>query len=138
MKQEIAQKIKESKIRNKDTFLSRGFIRIKRRPSIKSRNYPPIPERPLPRPIDLGLSGLFDFERFELIRAARSWVAHKKFDLDTIPCEDCRKIGLDLHGHHPDYRKPDEVIWLCFECHIKEHERIEEIKNDRSRETRFR
>lgn len=131
MKQEIAQKIKESKIRNKDTFLSRGFIRIKRKPSIKSRNYPPISDRPLPRPIDLGLSGLLDFERFELIRAARSWVAHKKFDLDTIPCADCNQIKDDNHLHHPDYRKPNEVICLCFECHLKEHERIEKLKNDK-------
>lgn len=35
-------------------------------------------------------------------------------------CEACHLLGK-VTGHHPDYSKPLEVIWLCYECHGKEH-----------------
>ena len=39
----------------------------------------------------------------------------------------CSKCGdapelRDLHGHHEDYAKPIEVVWLCRQCHNKLHE----------------
>jgi len=35
-------------------------------------------------------------------------------------CSSCgKKVKVD--GHHPDYSKPLEVIWLCKKCHKKEH-----------------
>lgn len=40
-----------------------------------------------------------------------------KFDY----CEDCRCSNKRLEGHHEDYRKPKEVIWLCKSCHMKRH-----------------
>ena len=33
-------------------------------------------------------------------------------------CEMCNKEGK-LHGHHYDYSKPLDVIWLCPECHAQ-------------------
>lgn len=35
-------------------------------------------------------------------------------------CSKCFKM-CKPHGHHPDYTKPLEVIWLCSICHGKEH-----------------
>jgi len=37
----------------------------------------------------------------------------------------CSRCGLACvpHGHHPDYTKPLEVLWLCVGCHHDEHRR---------------
>ena len=35
-------------------------------------------------------------------------------------CEKCFK-KRKLHGHHEDYNKPLEVIWVCDRCHTKIH-----------------
>ena len=39
------------------------------------------------------------------------------------PCRDCG--SPDTHGHHHDYSRPLDVIWLCPEHHIAEHKRID-------------
>lgn len=31
-------------------------------------------------------------------------------------CSKCHR-KIKLTAHHPDYSKPLEVIWLCYECH---------------------
>jgi len=35
-------------------------------------------------------------------------------------CSICRSTGV-LDGHHTDYSKPLEVIWVCRKCHTKIH-----------------
>lgn len=42
-------------------------------------------------------------------------------------CELCDKEA-NTHGHHPDYRKPLFVIWLCPKCHSDWHQLIREIQ----------
>jgi len=50
-------------------------------------------------------------------------------------CSRCRKGGI-IHGHHPDYNKPLDVIWLYLWCHINEHvaQRLKQIRGARSQE----
>ena len=50
---------------------------------------------------------------YELNRAVESGIIRRWH------CENC---GAEpAQGHHPDYDKPLEVIWLCPMCHAAEH-----------------
>lgn len=47
------------------------------------------------------------------------YYAVKTGKIKKLPCEKCgREKSV---GHHPDYLKPLNVIWLCKICHRKEH-----------------
>ena len=37
-------------------------------------------------------------------------------------CSECGG-ACKPHGHHEDYSKPLEVVWLCQGCHIERHRR---------------
>lgn len=41
-------------------------------------------------------------------------------------CSHCNK-NCKPHGHHEDYRKPLEVVWLCVQCHRNLHAMYETI-----------
>ncbi len=43
-----------------------------------------------------------------------------------IKPKNCSKCNREtrLSGHHPDYAKPLEVLWLCSSCHKLEHNKI--------------
>lgn len=41
--------------------------------------------------------------------------------LQRQPCERCQDSFA--HAHHPDYRRPLFIQWLCHNCHYEEHDR---------------
>ncbi len=57
------------------------------------------------------------------VKANRA-VSHaiKKGVLKRLPCEVCGEIKSQ--AHHPDYRRPLYIKWLCFKHHREEHNQI--------------
>jgi len=43
------------------------------------------------------------------------------------PCEFCESTHR-VHGHHDDYSKPLDVIWMCPQCHKDYHKSIKRRK----------
>lgn len=42
----------------------------------------------------------------------------------TDYCQICGIKNMPLDGHHADYEKPLEVIWICKSCHMYIHKKI--------------
>lgn len=40
--------------------------------------------------------------------------------IEVQPCAKCKSTER-IDGHHPDYDRPLDVIWLCRPCHVLEH-----------------
>lgn len=58
-------------------------------------------------------------EKFAAHRKVSQAVATGKL-VKPKDCTICRR-QTRLVGHHPDYSKPLEVLWLCSSCHKLEH-----------------
>lgn len=41
-------------------------------------------------------------------------------------CSKCER-RIKVEGHHTDYSKPLEVVWLCRTCHLKEHGKLLDV-----------
>ncbi len=46
--------------------------------------------------------------------------------IERRKCEVCGETKTQ--AHHLDYRKPLEIIWLCFKHHRQKHGQMKEIK----------
>ena len=56
---------------------------------------------------------------FLLNRAIRSGLISRG---KCVNCESMERV----HGHHDDYSKPLDVVWLCATCHPKHHAKMRE------------
>ena len=49
----------------------------------------------------------------------------KNGSIKKLPCIDCNSKE-NLQGHHEDYSKPLDVIWLCVGCHRLRHRKFKQ------------
>lgn len=65
-------------------------------------------------------------EKNRIKRSAHIAVDNAVRDRILIKPDNCERCGVNdsLHGHHEDYTKPLDVIWLCRSCHGKRHREI--------------
>jgi len=61
--------------------------------------------------------------RYEMLRCNQLVGQAIKRGVLTRPkkCSACDKSRKKIVGHHRDYYKPLEVVWICQKCHVKEH-----------------
>ena len=52
----------------------------------------------------------------------RDYAYHRVLKLEKGICEVCG--SKNVHGHHPDYSKPVEVVWLCPLHHAQLHTKL--------------
>jgi predicted Zn-ribbon and HTH transcriptional regulator len=64
------------------------------------------------------------------------YAAVERGQLQRQPCEECG--ATETHAHHPDYRKPLEVRWLCGTHHRQLHglELTERVRQEVAQEIR--
>ena len=46
-----------------------------------------------------------------------------------LKCELCSNSN-NIQIHHIDYEKPENIKWLCRNCHIREHMKIRRIAEE--------
>lgn len=63
---------------------------------------------------------------------ARVGQALKDGRLEKGVCEFYRSSQCKgrIEGHHPDYKKPLQIYWLCSKHHREEHNKIEKLKKE--------
>jgi hypothetical protein len=63
-------------------------------------------------------------QRYKTVEQKARKLVHYAVKNGTIQrpenCSRCQK-ECKPEGHHPDYSKPLDVVWLCKSCHVEEH-----------------
>ena len=64
-------------------------------------------------------------EKVKAQHLVQTHVRRGKIIKPTI-CSICNRESKRIEGHHADYSKPLEVIWVCNQCHHDIHKNLEE------------
>lgn len=60
------------------------------------------------------------------------YAVQKGWVLKSNTCQICGAADTKIEGHHPDYSKPLEVVWVCDPCHKYLH--VQQRRNERTLE----
>jgi len=63
-----------------------------------------------------------DFKKYNAVDKLNNKIRKGEIVRPT-KCSRCQAEGI-IEGHHYDYDKPLDVIWLCRKCHAEEHKEI--------------
>ena len=44
--------------------------------------------------------------------------------IEKAPCMICGVVGNSVHGHHDNYSRPLDVVWLCAPHHFERHKSL--------------
>ncbi len=44
-------------------------------------------------------------------------------------CSECNSESSYIAGHHTDYNKQLDVVWLCPQCHANKHRKYPQVEN---------
>lgn len=62
-----------------------------------------------------------DPQKYKARASLNNWIAAGKV-VKPKSCSMCSSTGR-IHGHHHDYSKPVDVIWVCSACHSLLHKK---------------
>lgn len=72
------------------------------------------------------------YKRRSMERHPEKWAARRQVRdavragrLVKLPCSHCGDARSN--GHHEDYAKPLDVVWLCRKCHDAEHAALKRV-----------
>lgn len=70
--------------------------------------------------------------KYKATNAVNNAIRDKKL-IKPDTCECCKNTfpSRQLHGHHSDYNKPLDVMWLCNACHIDWHLNNKPLNGDK-------
>lgn len=123
-REKILKKRKEQRLKRKDEINERESIRLKERrktdPLFVERERKKQRERYAKKKAQM----LPKHNAHKLVMFAIKLGVLKK----PLACSRCNS-SKKIEGHHEDYSKPLEVVWLCKSCHVLRHTEMNKINS---------
>lgn len=114
------EKLKEWKLKNPDHYKNWYWTSEKGRPKKLLYRKEWVKKNPEYAKNNLNIQKIRYPEKHKARSILRTAVHQMKIVKPKV-CQSCMKEKNRIEGHHEDYNKPLEVIWLCVGCHKKLH-----------------